>query len=389
VRTIVHLTSSRFHGGPERQMLGLARALPTDHRSLFVSFAEGGSCRAFLDQVHAHGIRGVALMHDTPHILAARTELAGLLNDVGANVLCCHGYKANVVGRLAARRAGIPAVAVSRGWTADCLRVRCYEALDRLNLRWMDHVVCVSQAQAVKVRRVGVPAARITVIPNAIDSARFAAVDAEGRRQLQGLFPTPRERIVLAAGRLSPEKGFAILIEAAARVLGQTPSLGFALLGDGPLREPLTRQIAAAGIGDRFVLAGFRPDLDRLLPGSDLLVLPSYTEGLPNVVLEAFAARVPVVATAVGGTPEVIEEGVSGFLIPPGDVPSLAARIREVLATEERRRAMGERGYLRVTRDFTFATQSDRYQQLFANLLPPLRREGADGEALALCPSSR
>src|SRR5262249_32974414 len=120
---------------------------------------------------------------------------------------------------------------------------------------------------------------------------------------------------------------------------------------------------------DVFVFAGLRPDLDRFLPFFDVLVLPSFTEGLPNVVLEAFAAGVPVVATAVGGTPEVVEDGVSGHLVPPGDPDALAGRVRDVLASEERRREMGRRGRECVLQHFTFAAQARAYERLFTGLV--------------------
>src|SRR5437660_11632373 len=94
----------------------------------------------------------------------------------------------------------------------------------------------------------------------------------------------------------------------------------------------------------RFILAGHRSDLDGFLPFLDVLVLPSYTEGLPNVVLEASAAGVPVVATAVGGTPEVVEDGVTGYLVPPGDPEALAGRVRDVLAMPDGGRTLGQRG---------------------------------------------
>src|SRR5207244_3581755 len=123
-----------------------------------------------------------------------------------------------------------------------------------------------------------------------------------------------------------------------------------------------------AGLGDRVILAGFRGDLDQLLPALDLLVLPSFTEGLPNVVLEAFAARVPVVATAVGGTPEVITDGVSGYLVPAGDPAALARRILDVVRDDQGRRAMGRHGYERVQAEFTFEAQAQQYQKLFASL---------------------
>ena len=365
---VVHLTASTFLGGPERQMLGLARALPAGVRSAFLSFAEGGRCRPFLAAARQQGCEAVALTNDTPRLRAAVAEVAGHLERLGADVLLCHGYKANVLGRLAARRRRVPAVAVSRGWTGECLKVRLYELLDRLHLRWMRRVVSVSAAQGAKVRRCGVRRGRLRVIHNAIDPERFTGPDPVYRAKLARYFRQPRSSIVGAAGRLSPEKGFDVLVAAAERVLRRDPSVGFVLFGDGPCRERLVRQVKAAGLGGAFVLSGFRADLDRFLPHLDLLVLPSYTEGLPNVVLEACAAGVPVVATAAGGTPEVIADGLNGYLVPPGDAARLAERIDAVLTAEDGGRALGFEGRQRVLERFTFAAQARQYLELFAEL---------------------
>jgi glycosyltransferase involved in cell wall biosynthesis len=233
----------------------------------------------------------------------------------------------------------------------------------------MDRVVCVSEGQASKVRRAGVDPSRIDVIHNAIDSSRFADPDLRYLRWLHECFRKPRRMIVGSAGRLSPEKGFEVLVEAAAKVHARDSTIGFIHFGDGPGREGMTRAIDSAGLNDVFILAGMRNDLDRFYPFFDVLALPSYTEGLPNVVLEAFAARVPVVATSVGGTPEVIEDGESGHLVPPGDAEMLAECILDVLADDDRRLAMGQRGYKRVCRTFTFDAQARDYTRLFAALL--------------------
>jgi glycosyltransferase involved in cell wall biosynthesis len=144
--------------------------------------------------------------------------------------------------------------------------------------------------------------------------------------------------------------------------------VGFVHFGDGPLRAGLEQQIARLGLEGRFILAGFRDDLDRFLPHWDLAVLPSFTEGLPNVVLESYAAGVPVVATAVGGTPEVVEDGVDGYLVPPRDTAALAGRILDMLALGEGRRLMGQRGRERIQARFTFHAQARLYQNLFAGL---------------------
>jgi glycosyltransferase involved in cell wall biosynthesis len=229
----------------------------------------------------------------------------------------------------------------------------------------MDRVVCVSEGQAVKVRRAGVNPERVLVIRNAIRPERFVRPDAASRAELVGLFPEPPARIVGAAGRLSPEKGFEVLVEAAAILSRPHPEIGFIHFGDGPLRERLARRINELGLSRRFILAGFRADLDRLIPAWDVAVIPSYTEGLPNIALEAYAAAVPVVGTAVGGVPEVIDHGESGYLVPPGDPEALARSVSEALGSEGRRQAMGQSGRDRVLDQFTFAAQASQYERLF------------------------
>jgi glycosyltransferase involved in cell wall biosynthesis len=160
-----------------------------------------------------------------------------------------------------------------------------------------------------------------------------------------------------------------VLLDAARGVLGKHPRTVFVVFGEGVERAKIERRIVQHGLNGKFILAGYRPDLDRLIPHFDLLVLPSYTEGLPNVVLEALAAGVPVVATSVGGTPEIVEHGVSGLLVPPGDDTALAAAISQMLNSAEHRKAMGSAGRERVTREFGFPAQATQYQALLHSIL--------------------
>ena len=324
---------------------------------------------------------------------------SGLLRRLGRDVLCCHGYKANLLGLLAARRLGIPAVSISRGWTGESFRVRLYEALDRRALRWADKVVCVSDDQAAKVRRAGICDEKIAVIHNAIRPERFADPDPVGRDLLRRLFleaadslPPAPEIIVGAAGRLSPEKGFGMLVHAAATVLGSegqssryaVPRVGFVLFGDGPLRVSLERQVTAVGCKADSSWPVSVPIWIGCCPNLDLIVLPSFTEGLPNVALEALAAGVPVVATAVGGTPEVIEDGQTGYLVPPGDAAALAGRILEALLDPAGRSRLVRQGRDCVATRFSFDAQAASYRDLFRQLAaeaPPATNAEAQAEA--------
>ncbi len=371
---VVHLMASPFVGGPERQALGLARALPAPYRTTFLSFAERGLCRPLLEEARRHGFEAVQLEHNAPHFVRAAGEVAGHLRRLRADVLLCSGYKPDVVGWLAARRTGTPAVAVAHGWTAATWKVRLNEALDRRVMRRMDCTVCVSEAQAVKVRAAGVAPQRVAVIRNAIDPEPFDAPDPAAREELHAFFREPRTHVVGAAGRLSPEKGPEVFVEAAALVAREEPGAGFILFGDGPLREDLKRRITARGLEGQFVLAGFRADLGRFLPHWDVAVLPSYTEGLPVIALEAQAAGVPVVATAVGGTPEAVEDGGSGHLVPPGDAAALAERVVRLLRRDAERTALGARARQRVRDEFTFDSQAAQYCRLFERLAGRRRR---------------
>jgi glycosyltransferase involved in cell wall biosynthesis len=366
---IAHLTASPFFGGPERQMLGLALSMRADVQSLFFSFPERGLCQPFLDELKRHGFVAEALVNNTPHFFAAIHEFREKLREHRIDVLCCHGYKANLLGRPAAQKLGIPVVAVSRGYTGATWKVRLYEAADRFCLYFMDRVVCVSSAQAEKVIAAGTPEANVSVIRNAIFTDRFGDPDEPGRAFLQSHFAKPRSHLIGAAGRLSPEKGFRHLVEAATTVVKTHPNAGFLLFGDGGLRDALNDEINKNRLQENFVVANFRKDLDRWLPNFDLFTLPSYTEGLPNVVLEAFAARVPVVATAVGGTPEVIEDGQNGYLVPAADPTSLAERIARLLDDVRLRETMGMSGYFRVRDRFTFDAQARQYAKLFGEIL--------------------
>ncbi len=365
---LLHLTSSCFFGGPERQMLELAIELKPHCQTTIASFSEGGRCRDFLRRAQEQGIEAASVPTDTPRLFAAKRDVVGLLRETAADVLICHGYKAGIIGLLAARSAGVAVIAVSRGWTAESPRVRLYEWLDRRVLRRMDHVVCVSHGQAEKVLRAGVPVDRVSVIHNAVRCERFVTTSTSRRTQIENYFPSSPRLIVGAAGRLSPEKGFEILVQAAVEVRAQCPDVGFVLFGDGPLRSLLQDQVARCGLQDWFVMPGFRDDLDELLPSLDLFCSSSYSEGLPNVILEAHAAGVPVVATAVGGTPEVLDEGATGFLVPSGSPSALAAPIVRLASDASLRERMGTATRDRVREQFSFSAQATNYRQLFDTL---------------------
>jgi len=369
---IAHVTASPNFGGVERLILEICRSLQRtkDVEQIIASFPEGGNAEPFLQEVAKTEFTAYGFQNDMPHLLAATRELIRLLKQHEIQILCAHGHKARMLGWFAAKWLRIPIVGISHGWTGEDKKVQLYDRIDKWMHRRMNHIVCVSQGQADKVIRFGTPARRISVIYNAVRMDRFdVPSDISYRQRLESLFPNKPKLIIGTAGRLSPEKGFDILITAAEKLVESVPDVGIVIFGDGFLQEPLQKQIADLGLAQSVVLAGFTGELDQYMYHFDLFVQSSRTEGMPSVLLEAMSARTAVVATQVGGTGELVVEGSTGLMVPPNDPDALADAIQKVLSDDELCRTMGENGRQRVAQHFALEVQVEKYWELFGRLL--------------------
>jgi glycosyltransferase involved in cell wall biosynthesis len=367
---IAHVTASPFFSGVERLILEIGRSHQHTKgaEQIFASFPEEGRAGPFLHEIEQAGLTAYLFQNDMPHLVAATWEFIRLLRQHHIQILCAHGHKPRMLGWFAAKYLRIPIIGISHGWTGEDRKVQLYDRMDKWMHRRMDHIVCVSQGQADKVIRYGTPAGRVSVIYNAVRMDRFnVPSDSSYRHQLESFFPNKPKRIIGAAGRLSPEKGYDILITAAGKLLKSGLEIGVVLFGEGALREPLQKQIDDAGIA--VVLPGFTEHLDQYMPHFDLFVQSSHTEGLPSVLLEAMSARTAVVATEVGGTGELVANGSTGLLVPPNDPDALAEAMRKVLTDDTLRQTMGENGHQRVDQHFTIEPQAEAYWELYRRLL--------------------
>lgn len=236
-------------------------------------------------------------------------------------------------------------IAYHHGYTRASLKLRLYETLDRWSLRRPDRIVTVCKPFAAELVRNGAPGNRVVVIPNAIESrpAPDEAAIAALRRQWR---LAAEERVILSVGRLSTEKGHIDLITAFKRWLTTSPpQQRFTLLmvGDGPERQRLEN--AAADLGDRVRFLGHQADVWPLYFLADIFALPSHSEGSPLVLLEAMAAHRAIVATAVGGTPETVEDDVSAMLVPPRDIEQLTAALKRLSSDPDRRARLGRSAF--------------------------------------------
>jgi len=271
-----------------------------------------------------------------------------LIRRLRPDIVHTHSSKAGFIGRMAARLAGVPRILytphghVFQGYFSSPV-TRSFVVLERLAARWTDRIITLTDAEADQHLALGIgrPGQFVT-IPSGIDLD--AAMAAAPTRLV------PDGPAIGTVARLVPIKGHAYLLDAAPEVLRQYPAARFVLVGDGETRAALEAQARRLGVGDRVLFTGYRDDVPSLLAGMDLVVLPSLNEGMGRVLVTAMALGKPIVATRVGGVPELLADGAAGRLVPPGDAAALADAVCALLRDPDQAAALGEAGRRRVGR---------------------------------------
>jgi glycosyltransferase involved in cell wall biosynthesis len=308
-----------------------------------------------------------------PRALAGALRLARRLRARRVDVVHTYLVSANVFGTLAGRLAGVGAVVTTRRDTGFSRNWRL-----RLVEEWLvnplaDRVVANSPAVAeATLRERGLTPEKVVVVPNGVDLERFDPSlhprDEARAWAAREWGIAADETVVGGVGSLTPVKGHADLLEAAARVVARHARTRFVLVGDGPLRPALEAQALRLGLRGHVVLAGAREDVARVLASFDVVALPSHTEGLSNVLLESMAMARPVVATAVGGNPDVLRDGATGRLVPARDPAALAAGLAAMIDGPEAARAMGLEARRDVERRFSRQRMVEGHEALYRGL---------------------
>src|SRR5215218_2409244 len=324
-------------------------------QAVLVSPADGPFC----EMVRARGVP--VHLADTRRSFnwGAARRIARLAREHRVDLVHAHApYAGTVLARLGALLAGVPVL--THAHVRDSLSRRAPVRAYQRALSWAttrmprSAVIAVSEAVARDFVEQGTSPRALHVVYNGVEAG--ASTPAGDARAELGI--APAAPVVMHVGRLCESKGQALLIRAARRVVAERPDARFVLVGDdlvegGAYRARLESVAAELGLGAHVLFTGPRADVARLLASADLLALPSAVEGLPLVVLEAMAAGKPVVATAAGGTAELVRDGETGTLVPYADVPALADALLLHLGDPERSRRMGEAGLRRVRERFS------------------------------------
>jgi glycosyltransferase involved in cell wall biosynthesis len=351
---VVLLLTSFAIGGTERQMVELARRLdPSRFRVHIACFHRRGGLLDDMPSripIREFPVRGFA----NPAAVGQLLAFASWCRSINAAIVHTCDLYANIFGLPGAALAGVPVRIANRREILTGDKSPAKLRTQRLAYRAAHAVVANSSAARDQLEREGVPVDRLRLIANGLDVGRFAPA-------------TPRSNIrrIVMVANLRPEKGQDTLLAAAPHILQRYPDASFTFVGDGPRREALETLTRALGITERVRFLGESRDVAPILAEHDLFVLPSRSEAFPNALIEAMATALPVVATDVGGIPEVVRPGINGRLVQPDDAGALAGAVLALMDDPAAAAALGRAARADVVRHYTIDRMVERFEQLY------------------------
>lgn len=364
--TVLQVVLRLDPGGTERLVIEIVRRL---HRRLPMAVCCLDAPGAWADRVTTLGVPVHVLGRPPGFHPRLAMRLAAIAREIRADVLHCHHYSPFVYGRMASFFApGTRTVYTEHGRLSDSPPSTKRRLANRLIMAGARDLYAVSHDLRGHLLQEAVPA-RMRVIWNGIDAGEppTPATRAAARAQLGA---SPGDAVVGAVGRLDPVKDFVMLVEAVRLAARTRPSLRLAIVGDGPERGAIEQAIARVDAGAYVRLLGHRDDVRSLLPGVDVFANSSTSEGISLTLLEAMAAERPIVATRVGGTPEVVVDGETGLLAPARDAAGFAAALVEAAADPSRAGAWGRAGRARLLAHFTIDEMVRRYEAVYCQRTP-------------------
>jgi len=367
---VLHFRSTFTFAGPERSLLTLGaplRALGIETKIIayYRRRPPEPPIHSLLEQGRRENLD--VEQWDDSSLFSWRTvrRLAHELEHGGYDLLVTHDHKANLMGYLAARRSRTACLAVAHGYDFSLSRMHLYRRIDLVTLRRFPRIVAVSDALRAELIAGGLSSARIRVIPTAIDVGRFAEGAGDRGAEWRRRWAEPGAPVVATVGRLYRQKGLTYFLESAAQIHRVAPQVRFWIAGEGVLRDRLAARIRHLGLEGVVTLLGQQRDVAAIMAASDVFVMPSLGEGLSNVLLEAMALARPVVATRVGGTPEVVRDGETGWLVPPREPAALAAAVLQVLRDPGLAARVGAQGRDLVADRFSAASVAAQMAEVY------------------------
>lgn len=334
---ILYIIWSLGLGGAEQVVINLARGLDRSKFQPFVCCLNDKG--TFASVLESSGIKVYEIRKKPGLDFSVVPKIVNIIRENNIDVVHTHLWGANFWGRFAARAAGVPVVATEHN--VDVWKTPVHFMIDRYLFGKTSALIVVSdEVGRFYSKKLRVPVEKIRVVYNGVDIERIEGGSGKGeerKRLKEQMGIEEGERVVSTIGRLVPQKGIEFLLRAVEIMPNDnSPEFKVLIVGDGPLLQSLKSKVSSSKLKGKVIFTGFRKDIPEILKMIDILALPSLREGLPMILLEAMAAGCVVVATRVGGTPELVEDGVNGFLVYPKDPAVLADKLSYILKNQGR-----------------------------------------------------
>ena len=358
---VVHLISQFGTGGAENGIINIANHIDTERFEMSIcAFAGSGSQISRLDP---NRTKYYQIEKRPGNDFKLPFRLIQLFKELRPDIIHTHAWGTLCEGLIAAKAASIPAIIHGEHGTLQRKKGNIY--VQRFAWRFADMVLSVSRNHAEQIAEsIGFPKNRITVIANGVDTMRFNP-EINGA-SLKNELQLKKEDIVIGTvGRLVDVKNHYLLISAFAKLSKFWPNIRLVIVGDGPLRDDLAKFAALWGCATKTHFLGRRSDVAHILAGMDIFALTSHNEGMSNTILEAMSSGIPVVATAVGGNPELVVNEATGILFAPNDLDQLIEALESLIHDPAKRKKWGEAGRARTIEKFSLEVMVRRYEQIY------------------------
>lgn len=362
-------------GGAERLMVPILKYLSRSSFDPYVCAMQSKDGNPMAEELRALGVPVECLNIKHLRDLNAVPRLTRYLKEVGAELVHTQLETANILGNISAKLLRLPSVSTIHVMPSLDVKTktRLHQKVEWFTLRYFcDRVISVSEkARQYHLTISGVPDRQIMTIYNGIDMAAFSKLDyARERNTVRAELGIPLDAdVLITVAVLRPPKGIQFMIRALPAILASHPNTYYLIVGGGSHHAALIDEASKAGVNERVIFAGMRKDVPRLLAASDVFVLPTLTEALPTVLAEAMAARLPLIASPVGGVPEMITDGQNGFLVTPDDIDALSRTCVRLLKNLDERAAMGALGWKIVNQKFSIERQVEHLKDLYLEQL--------------------
>jgi len=366
---ILDLRDSPWVDGPGRTILQSASMVDPDRCEIIIGAfcGETHGEHAYIKDAESRELQVLPIHEKSAFDRQVIKQILRAIKEHSIDILHTHDFRSDMFGLMCSKIAHIPVVSTCHGWIANSFKGKLYTSIDKFSLRFFDRIIAVSQTMHGQLRALGVKQNNISVIRNALIIDNYKP-DRSKQSFREELGFNESVKLIVNIGRLSPEKGQDIFIEAA-KELSSFKDIKFILIGVGPEQARLEQMIDHYGIADNVIFTGYRSDMLNIYNSVDLVVQSSYTEGMPNVILESLLMQVPVVATSVGGTAEVVEDNVTGLLIESHNLEQLTDGIRHFIDNPDYHSGMAAKGREFISKNFDHNLRVHRLMDVYDDVI--------------------